>query len=178
VRDKVLVVGGVAVLSLAAFSLSNSKDRSTLPLGSDTEPLTAPEEAGELTCALPAELPSHLPHGKYRGEVEVFPAPIELGSTVVARALEGLRTFKLDRAAAARMVTDHLVTLEIERLVREHQTIDAARAAELTLTGGIPSRDTIFLQGVVDAYTEALILRNAGQAVDAERLVETLLAPF
>ncbi|MFM1848824.1 MAG: hypothetical protein RL417_2298 [Pseudomonadota bacterium] len=193
--EKAIAVGGAALVSLAAFTFSKSPDSSAASEFAAPEPIIAPLNEGdgwtddrllpaapevkrEITCALPA-WPNTAPIGSDTAcGVEIFPAPIEIRSAVVAEALDGIRTFRLDRRGAAELVAHHLVALSEEELVREGRFVSEARDAELALARGVPSRDTAFLSGVNNAITQALDSRSAGETVEAADLAETIAQAF
>ncbi len=191
--EKAIAVGGVALVSLAAFTFSNSPESSASTDLKAPEPiisvhqgndpwsgecrLPGPEkQPSEVTCALPASPISQGTPSDLSGAVEIFPAPIAIESKVVAEAIDGMRTFRLDRIAAAEMVAKHLGTLSTAELQREFAAVDRAERAERALAQGIPTRDTSFLRGVEEATLRAFEARKVGNPVANEELASIITA--
>lgn len=189
--EKAIAVGGVALVSLAAFTFSNSPESSAstdlkapepiVSVHKENDPwsgecrLPAPEKQHpEVTCALPASPISQVAPSDLSGPVEIFPAPIAIESKVVAEAIDGMRTFRLDRIAAANMVAKHLETLSVAELQKEHAAVDKAEKAERALAQGIPTRDTNFLRGVEEAMLRAFEARKVGSPIANEELASII----
>lgn len=191
--EKVIAVGGIALVSLAALSFSKHPESSASAELKIPEPIVAPLSEGDpwsgecrlpapsearpdITCALPAGRGNNPPHIDLSAPNEIFPAPITIDSKVVAEVVEGLRAFRLDRVAAAEIVAKHLVTLSAHELQKECNAARAAYQAESALALGAPTRDTNFLRGVEAATQRAIDAHAAARSVAHEELAAIITA--